>query len=85
MVTMVHSSQFITLNVPKPLAVPTTWQRCSGSAGVPKEGQKHGQDLALAEVDSVGPGKTGRKSGRKMCVKTLVPCSSHQNSWDIWM
>ena len=24
-------------------------------------------------------------SKRWQCVKTLYPCSSHQNSWDLWM
>jgi len=25
------------------------------------------------------------KLGIWQCVKTLYPCSSHQNSWDLWM
>ena len=26
-----------------------------------------------------------QKSDTWQCVKTLYPCSSHQNSWDLWM
>jgi len=35
---------------------------------------------------SVSP-RNIRKSQKKIwqCVKTLYPCSSHQNSWDLWM
>ena len=28
---------------------------------------------------------TGHHQLKWQCVKTLYPCSSHQNSWDLWM
>ena len=54
----------------------------------PQKGSlNHLKRFTLKKLIPSRPSRYPQQNGRSpwQCVKTLYPCSSHQNSWDLWM